>query len=338
VVYESGEAGDWRPENSEGRFYGPTRLRDALARSRNLVSIRIMRSMGLADTRQYVERFGFPRSQLPGDLTMALGTASLTPLEVATGFAVFANGGYRVKPYLIDRVEDSAGAWLMQSSPVMVCRDCGRDEAGDAGPGDRAESAGGALRIVPGDGGGLTRAADVGGSLPQIAAASRAPAVISPANAFIITDMMRDVIRRGTGRRALALGRNDIAGKTGTTNERRDAWFSGFNANLVATVWVGFDQSRSLGTDEEGGRTALPMWVYFMREALKGHPESRLPTPDGVVTARVSPATGLLASAGEADAIFEYFLADHLPRASDSAADGDLPGQETQKPDEEPIF
>ena len=333
VVYESGEAGDWRPENSEGRFYGPTRMRDALARSRNLVSIRIMRSLGLADTLAHVERFGFPSSQLPRDLTMALGTASLTPLEVATGFAAFANGGYRVKPYLIDRVEDSNGTVLMQAEPLLVCRSCyGTADSSSPPP-----------LTVAGDGTGVTRAADVHGSLPQVASKQRAPSVISAANAFIITDMMRDVIRRGTGRRALALNRSDIAGKTGTTNDRRDAWFSGFNASLVGTAWVGFDQSHSLGANEEGGRTALPMWVYFMQEALRGMPDSRLPMPEGVVTARVSPTTGLLAGADESDAMFEYFLAEHLPAAGAAGSAGETgteqgPAAETQKPSEEPLF
>ena len=272
------------------------------------------RSLGLADTRSYVERFGFPRSQLPGDLTMALGTASLTPLEVATGYAVFANGGYRVKPYLIDRVEDSAGAWLMQSQPLVACRDCGRAEARTSAPGELAGAPGTAVQFVPGDSRGLTRAADVGGSLPEIAVGSRAPAAITPANAFIITDMMRDVIRRGTGRRALALGRNDLAGKTGTTNERRDAWFSGFNASLVATAWIGFDQSRSLGTDEEGGRTALPMWVYFMEEALRDKPSHRQPEPPGVVRMWVSRETGQPARAGAPGALFEAFLEQSAPQ------------------------
>jgi penicillin-binding protein 1A len=149
-----------------------------------------------------------------------------------------------------------------------------------------------------------------------------APRVISPANAFLMTDLMRDVIRKGTGRRALALKRDDIAGKTGTTNDRRDTWFSGFNADLVATAWVGFDQERSLGANEEGGHTALPIWVYFMGEALAGKPEHRLPQPEGIVTARISPNTGSIAKPNDPDAVFEFFLTGRLPGAGGFAGDG----------------
>jgi penicillin-binding protein 1A len=150
-----------------------------------------------------------------------------------------------------------------------------------------------------------------------------------------MTDMMRDVIRAGTARRALALGRDDLAGKTGTTNDRRDAWFAGFNGGLVAVSWIGFDQERSLGAGEEGGRTALPMWIYFMREALRGRPEQRLGMPEGVITARVSPVTGALASPDDPDAFFEYFLADHPPAGAGAA---DAPGQAAPARPEEPLF
>jgi len=190
--------------------------------------------------------------------------------------------------------------------------------------------------VVPGgNAAGITHASDVFGSLPAPIPEETAPRAISEANAWIITDMLRDVIRRGTGQRARALGREDIAGKTGTTNDGRDAWFSGFNSDLVATAWVGFDQERPLGSGEEGARTALPMWIYFMREALAGLPQHRLPMPDGVVTARVSPDPS--AFGGEAPAEFEYFLADHLP-AGVSGQEGTTEGEPPPQKYEEPIF
>jgi penicillin-binding protein 1A len=313
VVYEAPEGSeerDWRPENDDARFYGPIRLRDALARSRNLVSIRLMRAIGIDTAREYTLRFGFPPEHVPADLTAALGTAQLTPLEVAAGFAVFANGGFAVAPYLIERVEGPDGEVMMQAEPRLACPDCaaGDDTAGAATLYGFASS----LRAsVPEDGRGATWMSDLGGSL-AVDPALRAPLVVNPANAFIVTDMMRDVIRFGTGRRALALGRSDLAGKTGTSNDIRDTWFSGFNADLVATAWVGFDEERTLGGQEQGSRTALPMWIYYMREALRGLPEHRLPMPEGVVTARVSRITGAPTGADDPEGVFEYFLAGQL--------------------------
>ena len=313
VIEGSGLEGLWRPENDSRHFYGPTRLRDALARSRNLVSIRILRSLGVEYAINYAQRFGFEPAELPHNLTVALGTAQLTPLEMARGYAVFANGGFRVTPYLIDRVEDAYGKVLMAAHPAIACRDC---ESPVEPP----------LPAPPG-----APPADVStgndGTVPASPAQKTpgqnlAPRVISPANAFLMTDLMRDVIRKGTARRALALKRDDIAGKTGTTNDRRDTWFSGFNADIVATAWVGFDQERSLGANEEGGHTALPIWVYFMGEALAGRPEHRLPQPEGIVSARISPNTGAIAKPNDPDAIFEYFLTGRLPGAGGLAGDG----------------
>jgi penicillin-binding protein 1A len=338
VVYEAAEgenAQDWRPQNVDARFYGPTRLRDALARSRNLVSIRLMRSLGVDVTLDHVRRFGFPARHLPANLTAALGTAQLTPLEMAAGYAAFANGGYRVEPYLIERVEDATGVLLMQAEPRLACRAC-EDRGGEAaGDGLLASYTSSVATIMPGDGSGVTQASDAGGALPPVELQQRAPEAISAANAFIMTDMMRDVIRAGTARRALALGRSDLAGKTGTTNDRRDAWFAGYNPNLVATAWVGFDQERSLGALEEGGRTALPMWIYFMREALHNRPEQRLSMPEGVINARVSPVSGALAAPGDSDAFFEFFLAEHPPAGSDGPGMVDPPAG--RRP-EEPLF
>ncbi len=320
------EQEDWRPVNDSRRFYGPTRLRDALARSRNLVTIRVMRQIGVGYTRDYVQRFGLPKEHIPADLTAALGTAQLTPLEMADGFAVFANGGSLVKPHVIDRIVAADGSVVEQTNAATACVDCATATPAFAG----APPA-----FVPGDGAtGILRAADVGGSLPLPDPAATAPRVISEANAWIMTDMLRDVIRRGTAQRARALGRGDIAGKTGTTNDGRDAWFSGFNPDLVATAWVGFDQERPLGANEEGAHTALPMWIYFMREALAGLPQHRLPMPDGVVTARVAPESSGFSE--EEPEEFEYFLADHLP----AGASGENPPEGVSPPQkyEEPIF
>ena len=332
VVYEGGgDIPDWRPENDNGEFSGPTRLREALVRSRNLVSIRILRSLGIGPATEAITRFGFTREEMPQNLTMALGTAQIAPLRVATGFAVFANGGYKIDPYLIERVEGPDGKLLQQARPRVVCRDC-------AGTAPTELSATTPLRTME-DGPGVTRVAEVGATGARIDADQQAPRVLDAANAYLMTDMMRDVIRRGTAMRALALNRTDLAGKTGTTNDKRDTWFSGFNADLVATAWVGFDQERTLGASEEGGRTALPMWVSFMHEALRGVPNHRLPQPDGIVTARISPVTGLLASANDTDAITELFLAGHLPPTATGTPGAQVtPGQDDAQAPEEPLF
>jgi penicillin-binding protein 1A len=351
----------WRPGNDSGHFYGPTRLRDALARSRNLVSIRILRALGVDYALDYATRFGFDRDLLPHNLTLALGTAQLTPLEVVSGFAVFANGGFRVKPYLIERIDDANGSTVYTAAPVYACREC--DTPVDPPlPSTATSAAGLPERASPGETGepppapfaagppgppvagsntpGVTRVADLGEGAIAAPVHRLAPRVISPANAYLMTDLMRDVIRRGTGRRALALKRDDVAGKTGTTNDRRDTWFTGFNPDLVATAWVGYDQERSLGAGEEGGHTALPVWLYFMGEALAGRPEHRLPQPEGIVTARISPATGELASANDPEAMFEMFLAGRLPGAGGASSSGTQPSapKSTRPSSDEPIF
>lgn len=284
VIDDPGMEEAWRPENSSGDFAGPMRLREALVKSRNLVSIRLLQAIGMSPAMQYAERFGFERSTLPRNLTLALGTNSATPLQVAAGYAVFANGGLRIQPWFIERIEDPKGQVLFQAAPRRA----------SCATGDAAEGAG----------------EGAGCRLPE---EQRAPRAISAANAWLMTDMMREVITRGTGRRALALGRNDLAGKTGTTNEARDTWFNGYNRSLVASVWVGFDQSQPLGEGEEGSRTAVPIWVDFMRGALAGTPQRGWPMPDGLVQARVSPATGELASVDDPSGIFETFLADRMP-------------------------
>src|SRR5579863_10523382 len=323
VLEGSGAEEAWRPENDSRQFGGPTRLREALVHSRNLVSIRVLKEIGVDNAIDYISRFGFDPKTMPHDLTLALGTLGVTPLEMASGYAVFANGGYRVQPYFIDRIEDASGQVVWRAEPRMVCRQC------DSGSGETPPQGAGALKVAatgaPGNAtfpGGDPRQAPAGadsadgsrgqpGPLPE---QQIAPRVITAQNDYLMTDMMSDVIRRGTGRRALALGRDDLAGKTGTTNKAVDTWFNGFNDNLVATVWVGFDQERPLGESEEGARTALPIWINFMREALRGVPEERRAMPDGLVTLRISPQTGELVSDENREGLPELFMANHLPQ------------------------
>jgi penicillin-binding protein 1A len=368
VLEENGMEAPWRPENSGGQFHGPTRLREALVRSRNLVSIRLLRALGTQYAIDYTSRFGFPKASMPANLTLALGTLQTTPLELAEAFATFANGGFRVEPYFIERIEGPAGETVVQAAPRMACPQCepppgavtpglsanasaadasaaGSSPPGSSLPGSSAADAIVADGAAP-DADPQARAAGV--PIMHAPARSReprmqlsperaAPRVISAQNAWLISDMMGDVIRRGTGRRALALGRNDLAGKTGTTNDAKDAWFNGFTPNLVATVWVGFDQERSLGETEEGGRTALPVWVHFMREALQGVPQHQRPMPEGLVTLRISPDTGTLASGENPDAILETFMLPYLPGEGETATEFG-PGTPASRPSSEPLF
>jgi penicillin-binding protein 1A len=322
----------WRPENSGGGFRGPMRLREALVQSRNLVSIRLLQQMGVRPVIDYVQNFGFAKEHLPTNLTLALGSMQATPLEVATGFAVFANGGYKVEPFYIDRIEGPGGQIVYTAEPHAVCAECVQPvtTVSDA---ERAKNAEISATVVP--------------PTPLTVGARRsAPAesVISPQVTFLMNDMMKDVITRGTGRRALALGRADLRGKTGTTNENVDTWFNGFNDNLVASVWVGRDDPTSLGEGEEGARTAVPIWVDFMREALRGVPEKQRSIPEGIVELKINAHTGGTKDA-DLDPVFEYFRADKLPNEEGYAGDPGVGPQdidptapETQQSGSDPIF
>lgn len=290
VVDAPGLEESWRPENFSRDFVGPTRLREALTASRNLVSIRLVREMGVDVALNYVRNFGFDADRLPHSLSLALGTGELAPLEVARGFSVFASGGFLIDPYFIDHIDDAQGHLVMQASPRRVCHDC------------ETSPSGAAITPAPAD------------------AAAIAPRVINAQNCWLMTSIMRDVINYGTGQRARVLGRNDIAGKTGTTNDQRDAWFSGFNTKLETTVWVGFDQVQPLGRDETGAKAALPMWIDYMRVALEGMPEFLWPQPPGLVTVRIDPQTGLLARPDDPAAIFETFREDQVPTSIAPAA------------------
>jgi penicillin-binding protein 1A len=306
----------WKPQNFSEKFYGPTRLREAMVNSRNLVSIRLLRSVGIEPARDYITRFGFEREELPANLTMSLGTASLTPLSMARAYAVFANGGYLVTPQFLRRIVDMSGNTVYETYPTVICDDCEPQadgaalETADA----RTEPEHKPLEIsmVNSDPAITTSGAGDSAALPQ-PAVTYAVRAISPQNAYLVRSMMMDVVRRGTGARAMELGRNDLAGKTGTTNEQRDAWFSGYNDHLVTSVWVGFDNHDPLGRRELGGRAALPVWMEFMAAALEGVEDSPPIMPEGLAHAKINPETGLLARLDDEDGIMELFEAGRLP-------------------------
>jgi penicillin-binding protein 1A len=319
----------WRPKNSGGSLAGPTRLREALVQSRNLVSIRLLREMGIKPAIDYVQHFGFKEAQLPRNLTLALGSMGATPLEVATGFAVFANGGYNVQPFYIDRIEGPGGQVIYAAEPITVCAEC-VSPITEVSAAERAKTDVSATYLAP---------------TPLVAGARRtlpAERAISPQVNFLINDMMKEVITRGTGRRALALGRTDLRGKTGTTNDAVDTWFNGFNDSLVASVWVGDDKNRPLGESEEGGRTALPIWVDYMREALRGVPEKPRTIPEGIVEMKINALTGGTANA-DIEPLFEYFRVDKMPTEEGFAGDTsvgphDVESPEMPQPSADPIF
>ncbi len=283
VIEDPSLEGAWRPENYSGKFFGPTRLRYALTKSRNLVSIRLLRTMGIKHTLSHAKRFGFNPDDLPHNLSLALGSGGVTPLQMARAYAVLANGGFRVEPYFISRIEDSKGEAIYTAAPYKVCEGCPKADENSTTNAETSQT----FKI-----------------------AERA---ISPQNHFLMNSMMRDVITYGTGRKARSLGRKDLAGKTGTTNEQRDAWFNGFNRSIVAIAWVGFDSSEPLGKGEVGGRAALPAWISFMREALKDTEEKPLKTPPGIVSVRIDPESGERVSTKNSKAIFEFFRTENAP-------------------------
>ena len=253
----------WEPKNYDGNTSGPVRMRSALTKSLNLVSVRILQGIGPYYARDYIRRFGFDPARHPPFLTMALGAGSVTPLQLAAAYGVFANGGFSVKPYLIDRVTDKDGRLLMQASPHI--------------------------------------------------AGNGAPRVIDPRNAWLMTSMMQDVVRYGTATRAKQLGRSDLAGKTGTTNDARDTWFAGYNPDLVAISWMGYDQPRSLGRGETGAQSALPIWINFMGPALRGTPQTGWAMPAGIVAMKIDPATGTRFSETIVDELLGDLLGNQTP-------------------------
>lgn len=270
----------WEPKNFDGKFEGPMRLRTALVKSKNLVSIRILQAIGAQYAQDYIARFGFDPKLHPPYLTMALGAGNVTPMQMVTAYSAFANGGFRVAPYFIERIEDARGTVLFQNQPQRA--------------GEGAER------------------------------------VIDERNAFIMTSIMRDVVRSGTAVRAMKLGRNDLAGKTGTTNDFIDAWFCGFNPGLVAVAWIGFDQPQTMGRNETGGAAALPIWMGYMGVALKGVPEEPFTPPPGIVTAKVSPDTGLRVGDGAAG-VQDFFYQEFMPpEQGGGTAAGEKPAEEVR--------
>jgi penicillin-binding protein 1A len=324
VVYDDpGLEDTWRPQNYTGRFYGPMRLREALVQSRNLVSIRLLEQVGIDFTVDHASRFGFAPETMPRNLTLALGSGAVTPLQLAAGYAAFANGGFRVEPYFIDRIYGPDQELLYAAQPLWACPDCESAQLAEA----EADAAAGPEAAG--------EPATVGADPLAPVTLEQPPRAVEARNAWIIGDMLEDVVRRGTGTRARSIGRSDLAGKTGTTNDGRDTWFAGYNGDLVATAWIGFDQERSLGRGETGGSTALPMWIDFMGPALEGNPPNRLEQPPGLVSVRISPDTGRLARAGDPGAIFETFRVGNAPTAPDP---GEERFPEESRGDDEPLF
>ncbi len=299
----------WRPENESRQFYGPTRLRKAMYLSRNLVSIRLLQAIGIDTALASLDRFGFDASKMPRDLSLVLGSHALTPLEMAGGYAVFANGGFRVEPYFIDRILDFDGKPVYETLPPTACHRCG-DEGRNLDPvgGDNSP-----FRFR-GDPFELSRAIKAKTGTLEPEDFPRARQVVSDQVAYLMDSMLKDVVTRGTATRAKVLERGDLAGKTGTTNNATDAWFAGYGGGLVTTTWLGFDQVATLGRREFGGTAALPIWISFMGKALEGRPESHLPRPPGLVTVRINPDTGARAQVGEPNAIFEIFQENNVPQ------------------------
>lgn len=297
----------WRPRNSPAVYDGPIRIREALAKSKNVVSIRLLRGIGIDTSIAQLLKFGFAAADLPRNETLALGSASSTPLEVATGYAVFANGGFLVQPYVIDKVYNAENELIFQHQPAVACEDC---QLSTATHNDSEME-------------------------PPLATPSPryAPRVISAQNAFLITDALKSSVwgggdwQQGTGwngtaRQAQSLNRRDISGKTGTTNDSKDTWFSGFTPQLVVTSWVGFDDANrslgratwnaNLGRDqsagiEAGARTALPAWISFMRDVLPAYPQQNTVVPIGISSVRIDLASGLLSRRNDYTSTFEYF-------------------------------
>lgn len=291
VMQDNTENGAWRPHNHTYKFHGPTRLRDGLIHSRNLVSIRLLQKIGISQAQAFLKRFDFSPDAIPASLSLALGSGTLTPLDLSISYATFANGGFKITPHIIHSVIDEKGNVLFQARPKIACAECILEKMGS----EQADQL--------------------------------APRVISIENAFLMTKLLQDAIQNGTGRRAKSLNRKDIAGKTGTTNDRIDGWFAGFNGDIVTVVWTGFDQPKSL--HEYGSQFALPIWVSYMSKALAGSTLSSLKRPATIVNARIDPYTGYLAEASQKDAIFEYFRKDHLPS---------LPNKPTQEANDMPLF
>lgn len=328
IVFEDSKLEDsWRPENSSGRFYGPTRLRNALAYSRNLVSIRVLQNIGIDPAIERLTDYGFDKAKLPRDLSLSLGSMGATPLEVAQRYAMIANGGFYVEPFLIDSVIDRDGYPVYKAAPLTVkpiiaSSDYSPNESDYIRRAVFAED-----RSPPVD----TKPYEINEDPFYLSMLTRyqlalvddiepppAPRIMDARTHYQIDSILKDVIARGTASKAKTLKRKDIAGKTGTTNGPIDAWFSGYTQQTVTTVWVGFDKSKPLGVREYGGSAALPIWIDYMQTALEGQPETQTAMPEGMVSVRIDSETGLRAQFDNANGIFETFKEENLPEFEES--------------------
>ena len=336
VVKDNSLGSAWRPENYSKKFFGLTRMREALKRSLNLVSIRLLRSVGIEKAQQHLQKFGFLPENLPNNLSLALGTASLLPLEVARGYAVFANGGFLITPYFVERIENSANEIVFQAQPLTACKLCPtpaelfQAPLQNPLPDDSMAVIASGLDETPVEAkeSELTIEQEMDENAP-----AHAPWAISRENAFLVSSMLQEVIRSGTGRKARSLGRSDIGGKTGTTNDQQDAWFSGFGPGVETTVYIGFDKPAPMGRREVGGRAALPVWIDYMEVALKGVPEKLPDIPSGIVPLYINKLTGKQVSEDHPQAMLEYFMAGQEPEP-DSQSTGDPLFPDQQQPGE----
>ena len=283
IVFDPGRNGGqlWEPKNYDGKYEGPMRLRQALAKSKNMVSIRVLQAISPQYAQDYITRFGFDAKQHPPYLTMALGAGSTTPLQMAGGYAIFANGGFRVKPYFIVKITDDKGTLLSQATPAIATND--------------------------------------------ETVAKTAERVIDPRNAFIMTSIMRDVVRYGTAAKAMSLGRNDLAGKTGTTNDHIDAWFAGYSSTQVGIAWIGFDNPTDMGNNETGGQAALPIWMHYMARSMKGVKEATFEAPAGITMVPLGGETK------DGKPVVEYIYSENVG----NAGEGPSALREANKPSEE---
>lgn len=317
VVFEDAALeASWRPENYSGKFFGPTRLRKALYKSRNLVSIRLLRSVGVEYATRYARNFGFDDNKLPHDLSLALGSCEASPLEMTRAYSVLANGGYLIQPYFIDRIEDADGAVLFEADPAVACVSC--ELARRRMSGHKPAKVLDENNVVDGEKSETEVALNEEETLDALP--KQAERTMEPRLNYLMNSILQDVILRGTGRRALSLGRKDLAGKTGTTNDQKDAWFNGYHPDLVATAWVGFDQLKPLGNAEHGAKAALPIWIDYMKKALAGVPEKRLQRPEGLVTVKINAETGEAATDLDKDTIFEIFRTENAPVVGESTS------------------
>ncbi|MCP5184244.1 MAG: PBP1A family penicillin-binding protein [Pseudomonadales bacterium] len=325
VFNERGAATAYKPKNDNNKYNGPTRLRQALYRSINLVTIRVLLDIEAGTVMDFAGHFGFDTTGFPRNTQLAIGggTMTVTPLDMVRAYSVFANGGYLVDPYTIASMTDSEGNKLIDTQPVALCAPGYVEPPVVAVSADMptAEPAPAVSTIA--DASPAESDPDVPESSAPAPAPCRTPA-IDPRVAFIMTDMLRDVIKRGTARRALSLKRADIAGKTGTTDEAADTWFNGFSADVATTVWVGFDSLKPLGRREYGSTTPLSIWIDYMKAALAERPERFREQPDGIVNLRVG---------GNGNSEFEYFLADHLPAQHETSSPDRVEKPEIQSVD-----